>query len=70
MNQGYLDIDKTVEFSQMDTRQLYKKEAIVNGFYAEKKKQQIMLCIWRIAFILMSIEDINEKLGFLGEIKF
>lgn len=40
MNQGYLDIDKTVEFSQMDTRQLYKKEAIVNGFYAEKKNNK------------------------------
>lgn len=68
MNQGYLDIDKIEKFSQMNTRQLYKKEAVINGFYAEK--QQIMQYIWRTAFILMSMEDINEKRGFLGEIKF
>lgn len=66
VNQLYLGIEEDEDFSQVNTEQLCKGTCN-QGFYAGK--WQIMQCFWRTAFILKNVENINEKLGFLGEIK-
>ena len=62
----YLGIEKIVDFSQKNTGQLCKGSC---NQWIDAGKEQIMQWIWSTAFLLISIADINQKLGFLGERK-